>query len=160
MQFIGEGEFVVVPNVQGSPTAHGFVEVVQCYFLCRCDFLELLIHGFLSGWDAVSAAGIGCCCEDDGGIGAGCGDIGEEFHHGGRVHLGVEFAIIGFVRTEREDENIGFEVGDLLYGLWGFVDEVGKLGTYNTAMVIHYASLILGNDFESIECIMVLIWGV
>lgn len=119
--------------------------------------MELLVNRFLSGWDAVSASGIGGRCEDDGCIGAGCGDIGEEFHHGRGVDLGVELAVIGFVGSEGEDENIGFEVGDLLYGLWGFVDEVGELCTYNTTMVIHNASLFLGNDFETVERIVVLV---
>ena len=118
--------------------------------------MELLVNGFLGGWDAVSASGIWGRCEDDGCVGAGCGDIGEEFHHCRGVGLGVELAVIGFVGSEGEDEDIGFEVGDLLYGLWGFVDEVGELRTYNTTMVIHNASLFLGNDFETVEGIVVL----
>lgn len=28
MQFVGEGEFVVIPDVQGSPATHGFVQIV------------------------------------------------------------------------------------------------------------------------------------
>ena len=156
MELIAECEFVVIPNMKRSPSAHRLIEIIEGGFLRFGHLAQLVVDIHLLRRDAVATAGIGGGGKDDCRGWTCCGDIGQEFHHCWRVCLAIEFSVIGFVGAKGENEDIGLDVGDLLHCIGCFVDEVGELSAHNPAMVVNNATLLQWNDFKAIKVVVIL----